>query len=53
MEAESQLASHGLHLHAGDVVITGTCVVPVPVLVGQYLTAHYPGLGEVSVAIAA
>jgi len=49
----NELISHGLHLQAGDVVITGTCVVPVPVLVGQYLTAHYPGLGEVSVAIAA
>ena len=49
----NELISHGMHLQAGDVVITGTCVVPVPVLVGQHLTAHYPGLGEVSVAIAA
>ena len=49
----NELISHGMHLQAGDVVITGTCVVPVPVVVGQYLTAHYPGLGEVSVAIAA
>ena len=49
----NELISHGLHLQAGDVVITGTCVVPVPVVVGQYLTAQYPGLGEVSVAIAA
>jgi 2-keto-4-pentenoate hydratase len=49
----NELISHGMHLQAGDVVITGTCVVPVPVLVGQYLTAQYTGLGEVSVAIAA
>jgi 2-keto-4-pentenoate hydratase len=49
----NELISHSMHLQAGDVVITGTCVVPVPVLVGQYLTAQYPGLGEVSVAIAA
>ena len=49
----NELISHRMHLQAGDVVITGTCVVPVPVLVGQYLTAQYPGLGEVSVAIAA
>ena len=49
----NELISHGMHLQAGDVVITGTCVVPVPVVVGQYLTAQYPGLGEVSVAIAA
>ena len=49
----NELISHGMHLQAGDVVITGTCVVPVPVVVGQYLTAQYPGLGEVSVAITA
>ena len=49
----NELISHGMHLQAGDVVITGTCVVPVPVVVGQHLTAQYPGLGEVSVAIAA
>ncbi|NBS76408.1 MAG: hydratase [Betaproteobacteria bacterium] len=49
----NELISHGMHLQAGDAVITGTCVVPVPVLVGQHLTAQYPGLGEVSVAIAA
>jgi 2-keto-4-pentenoate hydratase len=49
----NELISHGMHLQAGDVVITGTCVVPVPVVVGQFLTAQYPGLGEVSVAIAA
>jgi 2-keto-4-pentenoate hydratase len=49
----NELISHGMHLQAGDVVITGTCVVPVPVAAGQHLTAQYPGLGEVSVAIAA
>jgi 2-keto-4-pentenoate hydratase len=49
----NELISHGMHLQAGDVVITGTCVVPVPVLVGQFLSAQYLGLGEVSVAIAA
>jgi 2-keto-4-pentenoate hydratase len=49
----NELISHGMHLLAGDVVITGTCVVPVPVQPGQTLTAQYPGLGEVSVAIKA
>jgi 2-keto-4-pentenoate hydratase len=48
----NELISHGLHLQAGEVVITGTCVVPVPVQEGQTLKAQFPGLGEVGVAIA-
>jgi 2-keto-4-pentenoate hydratase len=48
----NELISHGMHLKTGDVVITGTCVVPVPVEEGQLLAAQFPGLGEVSVAIA-
>jgi 2-keto-4-pentenoate hydratase len=48
----NELISHGMHLKTGDVVITGTCVVPVPVLAGQRLTAQFPGLGEVAVDIA-
>jgi 2-keto-4-pentenoate hydratase len=47
----NELISHGMHLQTGDVVITGTCVVPVPVQEGQHLFAQFPGLGEVSVAI--
>ena len=47
----NELISHGMHLKTGDVVITGTCVVPVPVAEGQHLHAQFPGLGEVSVAI--
>ncbi len=49
----NELISQGMYLRAGDVVITGTCVVPVPVLAGQRLTAQFPGLGEVSVALEA
>jgi 2-keto-4-pentenoate hydratase len=41
-----------MHLQAGEVVITGTCVVPVPVQESQTLKAQFPGLGEVGVAIA-
>ena len=48
----NELLSHGMCLRQGEVVITGTCVVPVPVEEGQYLAAQFPGLGEVSVAIA-
>ena len=48
----NELISHGMCLRQGEVVITGTCVVPVPVEEGQHLAAQFPGLGEVSVAIA-
>jgi 2-keto-4-pentenoate hydratase len=48
----NELLSHGMCLRQGEVVITGTCVVPVPVEEGQQLAAQFPGLGEVSVAIA-
>jgi 2-keto-4-pentenoate hydratase len=48
----NELISHGMHLHKGELVITGTCVVPVPVQDGQTLSAQFPGLGEVCVAIA-
>jgi 2-keto-4-pentenoate hydratase len=48
----NELISHGMHLHKGEVVITGTCVVPVSVQEGQTLSAQFPGLGEVCVAIA-
>jgi 2-keto-4-pentenoate hydratase len=48
----NELISHGMHLQAGEVVITGTCVVPVSVQEGQTLSAQFPGLGEVCVAIA-
>ena len=47
----NELLSHGMCLRQGEVVITGTCVVPVPVEEGQHLAAQFPGLGEVSVAI--
>jgi 2-keto-4-pentenoate hydratase len=47
----NELISHGMCLRQGEVVITGTCVVPVPVEEGQRLFAQFPGLGEVSVAI--
>lgn len=47
----NELISHGMCLRQGEVVITGTCVVPVPVEEGQHLAAQFPGLGEVSVAI--
>jgi 2-keto-4-pentenoate hydratase len=48
----NELIRYGMHLQAGEVVITGTCVVPVPVQEGQTLSAQFPGLGEVCVAIA-
>ena len=43
---------HGLPLAAGDVVITGTCIVPAPVAPGQRVRASLGPLGAVEVALA-
>jgi 2-keto-4-pentenoate hydratase len=45
------LIRHGHRLEAGDLVITGTCVVPIPVAEGQTIVADYGVLGTVSVAL--
>jgi len=44
----NELSREGLGLKAGDIVITGTCVVPVPIAVGQYFVADFGTLGKVS-----
>ena len=43
---------HGLPLAAGDVIITGTCIVPAPVAPGQRVSAGFGALGAVEVALA-
>lgn len=46
----NELLDQGMHLKQGDLVITGTCVVPVPVNEGDQLLADYGVLGQLAVS---
>jgi len=46
----NELAAHGRGLCAGDVVITGTCVEPVPIAPGERLRADFGDFGAIEVA---
>ena len=46
----NELINHGMHLKTGDMVITGTCVVPVPVNEGDQMLADFGVLGQLTVA---
>jgi len=46
----NELVDHGMHLRQGDTVITGTCVVPVPVNEGDQMRADFGLLGQLAVA---
>jgi 2-keto-4-pentenoate hydratase len=46
----NELAAHGGGLRAGDLVITGTCVEPVPIAPGQRLRVDFGDLGTIEVA---
>ena len=43
---------HGVPLAAGDVVITGTCIVPAPIAHKKHVKADFGALGAVEVALA-
>ena len=43
---------HGEPLAAGDVVITGTCIVPAPIRHAKHVRADFGALGAVEVALA-
>ncbi len=43
----NELSRHGIALEAGDVVTTGTCVVPIPVEPGVTIDADYGVLGSI------
>jgi len=43
----NELLSHGQQLKAGELVMTGTCVVPVPVAAGDVMTADFGAFGQV------
>ena len=49
----NELAAHGGGLCAGDLVITGTCVEPVPIAPGERLRADFGDFGAIEVAFAA
>ena len=46
-----ELCDHGDHLRAGDWVITGTCVTPVPIAPGQHVRCDFGVLGAVGVQL--
>jgi len=46
-----ELCDHGDHLRAGDWVITGTCVTPVPIAPGQDVRCDFGVLGAVGVRL--
>jgi 2-keto-4-pentenoate hydratase len=46
----NELQDHGMHLKQGDIVITGTCVVPVPVSEGDQMLADFGVLGQLAVS---
>ncbi len=48
-----ELCEHGDHLRAGDWVITGTCVTPVPIAPGQSVRCDFGVLGTVGVQLRA
>jgi len=43
----NELLSQGQQLKAGEIVMTGTCVVPVPVTAGDTMTADFGSFGQV------
>lgn len=45
----NELSAHGIPLLAGQVVTTGTCVTPVPILPGDEVRADYGDFGTLSV----
>jgi len=47
----NELSSLGITLEAGQVVTTGTCIVPLPIAAGSLVTADFGVLGQVSVGI--
>lgn len=48
----NELSQHGTTLRAGEVVTTGTCLVPLPVSVGDRVRGDFGILGQVSVTFA-
>jgi 2-keto-4-pentenoate hydratase len=47
----NEVARYAEGIKAGDIVTTGTCVVPVPIEVGDHVIADYGTLGRMSISI--
>jgi 2-keto-4-pentenoate hydratase len=45
----NELCAHGDGLHAGDVVMTGTCLTPVPVSAGDVIKMDFGEFGTLDV----
>ena len=48
----NELATYGRGLRAGDIVITGTCVAPLPIVPGEHLRVDFGDLGAVDASFA-
>jgi 2-keto-4-pentenoate hydratase len=47
----NELSALGIPARAGQFVTTGTCVIPMPIAVGDHITADFGGLGNVDTNI--
>jgi 2-keto-4-pentenoate hydratase len=45
----NELSRHGISLHAGEIVTTGTCLTPIRIREGQRLRGDFGGFGTVAV----
>lgn len=45
----NELSGHGITLHAGQLVTTGTCIAPMPIAAGETVTGDYGALGRISI----
>jgi 2-keto-4-pentenoate hydratase len=46
----NELSTHGIGLRAGEVVTTGTCVIPIAIAPGDHITGDFGVIGSVSAA---
>jgi 2-keto-4-pentenoate hydratase len=47
----NELSGHGITLKAGEVVTTGTCLIPLPIAPGTHIVADFGRFGVVSTRI--
>lgn len=48
----NELSQHGIGLRAGEIVTTGTCLIPIAIVEGDHVRADFGVLGEVSASFA-
>jgi 2-keto-4-pentenoate hydratase len=49
----NELSRHGLTLGAGQTVITGTCIKPLPIAAGDRIAGDFGALGQVRLHVTA